>query len=146
MWAFIVKWGMRAFSVVKDNRTIQVGLMIGLILFMDWQNDLRDRKIDSLRKEVAALETEIKLNRKAVEAKEFTHTITERVIERERIVHEQVEDIIDDIENAPETENDTLPELSRSTNRRINCLLYPETCDADQGDIAGDSGEAPDLP
>lgn len=138
MWAFLIKWGLKGFSLVKDSRTIQVALMIGVMFFIDWRMDSKDQKLDELKTQMASVQAELALTKKEIENREVTTRIIERHHYSEGQTTKDAAEIVDYIKSVPEDQNETIPDIDRDTNARINCLLWPTSCGEDTSPPSND--------
>ena len=152
-WTVLLRWGGKAFAVVKDSRTLQAVLLVGAVMFLDWRADKREQaRIEeraSFELQIAQLESEIVLNRKTIEAKDITATIIQRQDNSERDTSRTAEDIIDEIQDSSPEEDAELPTVSLRANDRINCLLEPTgSClgSRDESSDAGGPGPPSDMP
>jgi hypothetical protein len=131
MWATVLKWLGFGFNVVKDSRTIQVGLMIAAMFFIDWRMDQKDKTITELKAEMQNVQSELALTRKEVENREVTTRIIEKHYIGETRTAAEADNIKDFIQSAPEEDNAILPPVTLDTNARLNCMLHPDRCEVE---------------
>jgi hypothetical protein len=137
MWATVLKWLGFGFNVVKDSRTIQVGLMIAAMFFIDWRMDQKDKTITELKAEMQNVQAELVLTKKEVMNREATTRIIEKHYIGETRAAAEADDIKDFIKSAPEEDNAPLPPVTLDTNARLNCVLHPDSCEVEGDPSAG---------